>query len=111
MAPFQARRRRHGQCDVDACGSRAPVTLLRTAKPLRRKTHCAADSAVQHRRVFSPRVKWLVVLLAFLLPLAFAGFTGHAWEDYFITLRSSRNLVEGHGLVFNPGERVHTFTS
>src|SRR6185312_1093498 len=57
------------------------------------------------------RAKWLVVILAFLLPLAFAGFTGHAWEDYFITLRSSRNLVEGHGLVFNPGERLHTFTS
>jgi hypothetical protein len=57
------------------------------------------------------RAKWLVVVLAFLLPLAFAGFTGHAWEDYFITLRSSRNLVEGHGLVFNPGAHVHTFTS
>jgi hypothetical protein len=49
--------------------------------------------------------------LAFLLPLGFAAYTQHAWEDYFITLRSSRNLVEGHGLVFNPGERVHTFTS
>jgi hypothetical protein len=61
--------------------------------------------------VFSPRTKWLVVILAFVLPLAFAGFTQHAWEDYFITLRSSRNLVEGNGLVFNPGERVHTFTS
>ena len=59
----------------------------------------------------SARSKWLVVVMAFVLPLAFAGFTGHAWEDYFITLRSSRNLVEGHGLVFNPGERVHTFTS
>lgn len=45
------------------------------------------------------------------MPLVFAAFTQHAWEDYFITLRSSRNLVEGHGLVFNPGERVHTFTS
>lgn len=43
--------------------------------------------------------------------LTFAWFTNHAWEDYYITLRSSRNLAEGHGLVFNPGERVHTFTS
>ena len=40
----------------------------------------------------SARSKWLVVVLAFVLPLAFAGFTGHAWEDYFITLRSSRHL-------------------
>lgn len=55
--------------------------------------------------------RWLVVALAALAPLLFAAVTQHAWEDYFITLRSSRNLVEGHGLVFNPGERVHTFTS
>lgn len=55
--------------------------------------------------------KWLVVLFAFGLPLAFALFTQHAWEDYFITLRCSRNLAEGNGLVFNVGERVHTFTS
>lgn len=53
----------------------------------------------------------MVALAAFILPLVFAAFTAHAWEDYFITLRTSRNLVEGHGLVFNPGERVHTFTS
>lgn len=59
----------------------------------------------------SARLKWLAIGTAILLPLAFAVFTQHAWEDYFITLRSSRNLVEGHGLVFNPGERVHTFTS
>lgn len=51
------------------------------------------------------------MLLAAGCPLLFAAFTQHAWEDYFITLRSSRNLVEGHGLVFTPGERVHTFTS
>ena len=59
----------------------------------------------------SLRAKWLVVALAFLAPVVFAAFTHHAWEDYFITLRASRHLVEGHGLVFNPGERVHTFTS
>ncbi len=54
---------------------------------------------------------WPVILLMLAVPLAFAWFTGHAWEDYFITLRTSRNLVEGNGLVFNSGERVHTFTS
>ncbi len=61
--------------------------------------------------MFSPRLKWTVILAAVLVPLIFAAFTAHAWEDYFITLRTSRNLVEGHGLVFQPGERVHTFTS
>ena len=57
------------------------------------------------------RSPWLVVALAFAIPVGFALFTDHAWEDYYITLRSSRNLVEGHGLVFTPGERLHTFTS
>lgn len=59
----------------------------------------------------SLRGRWLLPALAFALPLGFAAFTGHAWEDYFITLRASRNLVGGHGLVFTVGERVHTFTS
>src|SRR6185295_10437704 len=59
----------------------------------------------------SLRPKWIVIALAAIIPLAFAAFTQHAWEDYFITLRCSRNLVEGNGLVFTPGERVHTFTS
>lgn len=43
--------------------------------------------------------------------LLFAAWTNHTWEDYYITFRSSKNLATGHGLVFNPGERLHTFTS
>lgn len=60
---------------------------------------------------FPAATKWSVIGSVALLPLLAAAFTGHAWEDFFITLRSSLNLVNGHGLVFNPGERVHTFTS
>jgi hypothetical protein len=41
----------------------------------------------------------------------FALYTNHAWEDYYITFRASRNLATGHGLVFNHGDRLHTFTS
>src|SRR5215216_747603 len=48
---------------------------------------------------------------ALVIPLAFAFYTGHLWEDFFITFRISQNLVAGNGLVFQPGERVHTFTS
>lgn len=59
----------------------------------------------------NPRPTWVVVFVAALIPLIFAAYTQHAWEDYFITLRTSRNLAEGNGLVFNVGERVHTFTS
>lgn len=49
--------------------------------------------------------------IAFCAALAFALYTQHAWEDWYITYRSSRNLALGKGLVYNIGERVHTFTS
>lgn len=32
-------------------------------------------------------------------------------DDAFIALRYVRNLIDGHGLVFNPGDRVEGFTS
>jgi hypothetical protein len=48
---------------------------------------------------------------AVVVCLGFAAFTGHIWEDYFITFRASLNLATGNGLVFQPGERVHSFTS
>lgn len=49
--------------------------------------------------------------LTALVALVFALYTQHAWEDYYITYRSSKNLATGHGLVFNVGDRLHTFTS
>ncbi len=52
-----------------------------------------------------------LVLGTIFVGIGFAAYTNHVWEDYYITFRSSQNLVEGNGLVFNPGERVHTFTS
>lgn len=53
----------------------------------------------------------LVILLVTAIALGFALYTDHAWEDYYITFRSSKNLATGHGLVFNHGDRLHTFTS
>lgn len=53
----------------------------------------------------------LVWLAAFACALLFAWHTRHAWEDYYITYRSSRNLATGNGLVYTQGERLHTFTS
>lgn len=61
--------------------------------------------------MYSSRVSRYAVVAAFLIPLLFALGTDHLWEDFFITFRSSQNLVHGHGLVFQPGERVQTFTS
>jgi hypothetical protein len=51
------------------------------------------------------------VPLALFACLGYALYTGHVWEDYLITFRFSKNLVEGQGLVYNPGERIHGFTS
>ncbi|MBI2513714.1 MAG: hypothetical protein HYV96_17240 [Opitutae bacterium] len=53
----------------------------------------------------------VVFLVAAAIALGFALYTNHVWEDYYITYRSSRNLATGHGLVFNHGDRLHTFTS
>src|ERR1043166_8027836 len=50
-------------------------------------------------------------IAAAVVGLVFAAFTGHMWEDYLITFRTSLNLVNGKGLVFQPGEYVHSFTS
>jgi hypothetical protein len=43
--------------------------------------------------------------------VGYALVTGHLWEDFFITFKFSRNLAEGYGLVYEPGVRIHGFTS
>jgi len=58
---------------------------------------------------FSPARLAFIGTLVFAM--LFAVYTQHAWEDYYITFRSSKNLATGHGLVFNVGDRLHTFTS
>jgi len=50
-------------------------------------------------------------ILLFLILLFYASYTDHRWEDWYITYKVSKNLALGNGLVFMPGERVHTFTS
>jgi hypothetical protein len=52
-----------------------------------------------------------ILVLAAVVPSAYSAYTGQVWEDSLITLRHSENLLKGEGLVFNPGERVHGFTS
>ncbi len=64
--------------------------------------------------VQSSRRRWLPWVLsaaAAVIPLLFALYTSHVWEDFYITFRSSKNLVAGNGLVYQLGERVHSFTS
>lgn len=62
----------------------------------------------------SPPAAWLPALVAALAMAAralFGAATRVYYEDAFITLRYARNLAEGHGLVFNAGERVLGTTS
>jgi hypothetical protein len=59
------------------------------------------------------RLRRLLPLLAGLAAaLHAATFWGYGpCDDDFIVYRYARNLVEGHGLVFNPPERVEGFSS
>ncbi len=55
------------------------------------------------------------VALSFLPWLALLGWlSATAWflcDDAFISFRYARNLLDGHGLVFNPGEYVEGYTN
>jgi hypothetical protein len=56
-------------------------------------------------------VRDLSLVAAVVLPIYFTLDTGLIWEDFLITYRFSENLAQGHGLVYNLGERVQGFTS
>ncbi|MGA3006661.1 MAG: hypothetical protein ABSE59_02100 [Opitutaceae bacterium] len=56
------------------------------------------------------RVFWTILVMAGV-PLFYWRFTGQAWEDFLITFRASHNLAAGHGLTYEPGLRIYSFTS
>ncbi len=47
-------------------------------------------------------------VIALLMGLEFRGF---AFDDPFITYRVARNIAEGHGWVYNSGERINAVTN
>ena len=56
----------------------------------------------------------VIHLLSLLWLVLLAWLTSVAWfltDDAFISFRYVRNLLEGHGLVFNPGEYVEGYTN
>src|SRR5262245_35741540 len=57
----------------------------------------------------------LILLTGFLCLTAFGvlatRFYEHTVDDAFISYRYARNLAAGHGLVYNPGERVEGYTN
>ena len=63
------------------------------------------ESALRNARVIPLHLPWLALL---------AWFSSVAWflcDDAFISFRYARNLLEGHGLVFNPGEYVEGYSN
>jgi len=59
--------------------------------------------------VFSERVVFTVS--GFLFLVLALRFYNHMVDDAFISFRYAKNLVNGYGLVFNPGERVEGYTN
>jgi len=49
----------------------------------------------------------------FRLGFSDGDLSGHAWgsDDAYISYRYARNLADGHGLVFNPGEKVEGYSN
>lgn len=84
----------------------------------RRAMSDSADSLVPKKspplaeRVDSVVLAILVAIGLYYFLYACAGFWVYTIDDAYITLRQARNLVEGHGFVYNPGgDRVESYTN
>lgn len=80
----------------------------------RKKSAASAPEKAARRGgagALAERLGWVAVLLLV------AGFVVHAYQlqytqdDAYISLRYAKNLVEGEGLVFNPGERTEGYSN
>lgn len=72
------------------------------------------DAAAFERAPAKPstnRERWDSIALYGTFAVGAALTFGFSTDDPFITLRYAANLVHGHGLVFNVGERVEGFSS
>jgi len=61
-----------------------------------------------HRAIIADLVVLLALVAAFVF---FAWRSDFVSDDAFISFRYARNLVDGNGLTFNPGERVEGFSN
>ncbi len=62
----------------------------------------------------TPAVRWAgraLVAAVVLTGLWLAIQKASLFDDAYISLRYARNLLDGHGLVWNPGERVEGYTN
>jgi hypothetical protein len=81
------------------------------------KTNLSTQSDTESSLLSSPPRFFLsgaelgIFVAVSVVPMLFAIATNNAWEDWYITYRASKNLAMGFGLVFTPGQKVHSFTS
>lgn len=59
----------------------------------------------------SVRTGWLVFLAALGLRLLAVSYFDYSLDDAYITYRVASNIAEGHGMVYNQGERVMAVTT
>lgn len=71
----------------------------------------AVDNELAPANSSARRERWDSAALYGTFAIGAALTFGFSTDDPFITLRYAANLVHGHGLVFNIGERVEGFTS
>ena len=55
--------------------------------------------------------KAVFIVSGFVFLIMVIPFFNHIVDDVYISFRYAKNLVDGHGLVFNPGERVEGYTN
>lgn len=73
------------------------------ARPVRRMTDRIRPGYERHRR--------LVDVMVYVVAAIGAWAVRFVQDDAFISFRYAKNLAEGRGLVFNPGERVEGYTN
>ncbi|MBN1426355.1 hypothetical protein JXA88_17545 [Candidatus Fermentibacteria bacterium] len=56
------------------------------------------------------RILWAMVILALCAHAVVLVRTAWVHDDAFITMRTVSNLLGGHGMTYNAGERVQTYT-
>ena len=57
------------------------------------------------------RPRFIVEIAVLVLAAVHAASLAWLCDDAFISFRYARNLADGHGLVFNPGERIEGMTN
>ena len=68
----------------------------------------------EHVLAMRPRIRVTHILACLPWLMVLGWLSSVAWfltDDAFISFRYVRNLLEGHGLVFNPGEYVEGYTN